>query len=132
MPQQQRILPVVGGVAQPPLAARFARARLVPAIEDHAFVGASACRHRPDCWARQRWRGFEKPFRLVQPPVLSVELDRCADFGVDPLERMRVADGPKHPEAEQDNLVAEHLRGKRESGSRNRKLIGLMVEIVPP
>lgn len=76
--------------------------------------------------------GFEKPFRLVQPPVLSVELDRCADFGVDPLERMPVADGPGHPEAEKDNLVAEHLRGKRESGSRNRKLIWLMVAIVAP
>ena len=76
--------------------------------------------------------GLEKPFRLVQPPVLSVELECRDHFAVDSFERLKVADGPEQPEAEKDDLVAERLRGERESGSRNRKLVGLTVEIFSP
>ena len=47
MPQHQGRHAGVRGVTQPPVTAGFAWTRLVPTVEDHAFVDASANPHRP-------------------------------------------------------------------------------------
>lgn len=106
--------------------------RRIPAVEDEAFVGASATLHRRDRDVLERRRGGEEPFWMVQPTLSAVETDRGDDFLGDPFESLRIAERPMHPQADKHDLIAQRVRGESESRPRQRKLAGLAADIVSP
>ena len=132
MAQHQCVLAGVGPVAQPPFPARLTRIWLVATVEDDAFVGTPAALHLPDGDVGQ-WRGCrEEPFGFVQPPSAAVEIQRRNNLPVDPVKGMHIADRSARAQPEKHDFVAQGVHGERDRGPRNRELMRLAVEIVPP
>ena len=74
----------------------------------------------------------EEPFGFVQPPSAAVEMQRRNHFTVDPVKLVNIADWSARPQTEKDDFVAQGVHDERDSGSRNRELTRLAIEIVPP
>ena len=119
-------------VAQPPVGAGLVASRTIAAVPPQPKIRPVSALHRADLELVQRSRGTEEPLRIVQPPTGAVILECRQDLGVDALERLRIADRTACPQAEQDDLVAQGLCGQRDSGPRDRHLLGPVVEIVAP
>lgn len=130
--QQERVLAIVGGIAQPSLSTRFTWMRCVPAVEFETVIVVSAPLHRLNGDIRKGSGLSEESRWSSQPPLAAVKLQCRDDFAVDPLERRRVADRAASLQSHQDDLITKSLPRQGDSGPSDRKLIRRVIERPQP